>query len=408
MIKRSLRAGGRPQWPPSAFSLLLALTLLAGCASPSVPAHVTPTSAPTIAATDVPSLPPTTLERAWGNVTIHVLPSALPDNRVFVFENAATPDGQWLVGANEPRDFITNTTRLSYIVLYNVVNQQMRTIRALLHPHSQILSISLDDDWIAWSEADDQPNFFDWTLFVYNRQSGQTRQLAQAVQVNGQPVQGPAPLPVVNHGRVVWGQAMGPVSPQALTNAVVRMEDLTTGQVTTLATRAGNPFLVWPWIAWGQITTGSNGYVMLKNLETGRSMQLQAEPAGLWMSGTSLAYDNTTSVYLIQDITQGTDHSQQLATAANEADHLQFVTLNDRLVAWSQYTVTQVWDRAQRRLVILPVTNGESDSWVDGRTLVWLQPESKAQQDQDSRNNLIPTPTYNVIDTTTLPAASGS
>jgi hypothetical protein len=353
-------------------------------------------------------LAPTTLQKAWGNVTIHALPSALADNRVFVFDNAATPDGQWLIGTNDPRDFINNTTRLPYAVLYHVGTKQIVTMRALLHPHSQILAASADDHWVVWSEADDAPDFFDWTLFAYDRKSGQARQLAQATLDNGQPVHGPSPMPVIDHGKLVWGQPIGLVSPDTLDNAVVRMEDLATGQTTTLATKAGNPYLAWPWVAWAQITTGSNGYVALKNLATGQTQHLQEQPSSMEIAGASLAYDDTTSVYLISDIAQGTDNQQSLATAANQVDHLQFVSLNDRLVAWSQNTVTQVWDRVQRRLVVLPVTNGESDSWVGGRTLVWLEPESKAQQDQDSRNNLIPTPTFNVIDTTTLPTAPGA
>jgi hypothetical protein len=56
-------------------------------------------------------------------------------------------------------------------------------------------------------------------------------------------------------------------------------------------------------------------------------------------------------------------------------------------------------------LVILPVKNGQSESWVGGRTLVWSEPETKGQQDQDARTNLLPTPTLNVVDTTTLPSA---
>lgn len=380
--------------------------LLAGCASSSVHTQTTPTPSVAATATTVPALPPTTLQKAWGNVTIHALPSALADNRVFVFENAATPDGQWLVGANEPRDFINNTTRLTYVVLYNISTHQIVTVHPLLHPKSQILAISVDDRWLVWSEADDQPDFFDWTLFAYDRKSGQTRQIAQAVSINGQPVQGLSPKPVLSNGRAIWGQAIGPISADSLSNAVVRIEDLATGQVTTLATKAGNPYLAWPWALWGQISTGSDGYVLLKNLENGQSAQLNEQPTGIGMAGTSLVYDNTTSVYFIQDITRGLDHPQVLATAANEADHLQFVTLDERLIAWSQDSATQVWDRAEQRLVVLPVTNGQSDSWVGGRTLVWLEPETKAQQDQDTRNNLIPTPTFNVVDTSTLPVLS--
>jgi hypothetical protein len=383
----------------------LLLTLLAGCETSRVTAQGTASAVATvpIPATFAPSRPPTTLQNAWGKVAIHTLPSALADNRVFVFENAATPDGQWLIGANEPRDFIKNTKRLSYAVLYNIATRKMVTIRALLHPKSQIIAASADDHWVVWSEADDQPNFFNWVLFAYDRQSGVTRQLAQAALVNGRPPSGPSPQPIVDHGRVIWGQALGPVSPNTLSNAVAQMADLTTGQVTTLATKAGNPHLAWPWVSWNQITSGSNGLVVLKNLETGQSAQLLAQPSGFALVGTSLAYDDVTSVYLVDNFPQNANHGRTLATALNEADHLQFVTLNDRLVAWSQDSVTQVYDRAEQRLVVLPVTDGQSDSWVGGRTLVWLQPESKTQQAKDVKSGLIPAPTFKVIDTTMLP-----
>ncbi len=373
------------------------LALLAGCDA---------AGAPTQGAT---ALPPRTVQiTPWGAVTLHQLPTALSDNRIFVFENAATPDGQWLLGANEPRDFIQNTTRLSSLVLYNGATGQLITVHALLHPHSQILGVSVDDRWIVWSEADDQPDFFDWALFAYDRQRRTVRQLAQATQVNGQPVAGPSPLPVVSHGRVVWGQAIGPLTPNSLSNAVVRMEDLeqlATGTVTTLASSAGDPSLAWPWIAWAQSTTDSEGYTALKNLETGQRLQLHQQPLSLGIAGKSLAYDDTSAVYLIDDITQDGVHAQLVAKAANEADHLQFVTLNDRLVAWAQESMTQVWDRTLRRLVILPVHDGKSESWVGGRTLVWSEPEAKGQQEQDARNNLLPTSTLNVVDTLTLPSA---
>src|SRR5258707_1771427 len=90
-----------PPWP----LLLLGLTLLllSGCAdstahralrTPPPPASVTPLP--------MPNQTPLDLQHAWGRVTIRRLPSALVNNRVFVFDNAAAPDGQWLLGCNEP------------------------------------------------------------------------------------------------------------------------------------------------------------------------------------------------------------------------------------------------------------------------------------------------------------------
>jgi hypothetical protein len=399
-------------WLNQPCSVLLFLLFLAACdgstaPQPSASATPLPSAAPTSPARLTPTptadIGPVDLKTAWGAAPIHRLPSDMGQQQVFVFENAATPDGHWLVGALEPRNFLHNTTRLSSLVLYNITSRQVQTLRPLLTPQSQIITVSVDEHWIVWSEAPDQPNFFDWTLFAYNRQSRQVKRLAQAVKVNGQAVPGPAPMPSVAHGMVLWGQPLGPVSPTTLENAVVKLENLATDSVTTLATRAGNPTgMSWPWVMWGQVTTGANGYIVLRNLSTRQEVQIQSQPGSVSIAGASMAYTDLKTIYLLDDFTQSTTN-YHVILSVSEPDHLQFITLNNRLIAWTQDTTTQVWDRTEHRLVTLPISNGKSDSWVGGHTLVWLDPESKAQQDQDTRDNLIPTPTFNVMDTNTLP-----
>src|SRR5579872_6971946 len=150
-----------PSW--NLISLLLAAVVtFAGCASNTVrSSQATPTLTPT---TTLPAptatvlcpycFAPLTLSQAWGNPAIRSLPSALPGNRVFVFDNAVTPGNQWLIGADEPRDFITNAgNRPSYLSLYNIQNGQLVHLRALLHPQSQVLAASAHDTWVVWSEA---------------------------------------------------------------------------------------------------------------------------------------------------------------------------------------------------------------------------------------------------------------
>lgn len=427
---RTSRVRGWPLRPPSwsLISLLLIVLLaLAGCASSTVRRpRATPTVTP--AATPAPTITqvnpaPLTLAQAWGHPTIHTLPLALPDNRVFVFDNAVTPDDQWLVGADEPRDFLTNTGhRPSYLSLYNIQSGQLVHLRALLHPASQVLAASADAHWVVWSEAADQPNFFDWTLFACDRQSGQVRQLAQAVTANGQAVPGPYPMPVVSAGRAIWGEAIGSMEFGPLTNAVVRLEDLASGQVTTPATGAGNPDLAWPWALWDQFdlssghansTTGQNpGYVVIKNLSSGQAERLADQPATIVIDGTSVAWNDISStpqssssdVSLINDITQGTNAYTQLVFGS---DTFQYVTLNERIVAWTAFSETEVYDRVERRLVTLPVTRGISAPWAGEHTLLWGDPESQSQQDYDTRHNLIPAGTLNIIDTSTLPVQTG-
>ncbi len=403
----------RPRRPHATLlGAILVATMLAGCSAP-FGTGTAPTRAPTATVWSPPPtatpIPVVTAQQAWGEIQYRKVPTALPDGRVFVFENAATPDGQWLVGEAEPRNFIENTTRPEFLVLYNVRTLEVKTLRQLQHPQSQILlGASLDGDWLAWAEADDNPTFFDWTLSVYNLRTGQSREVARAVRQGGKPVPGPWVAPIVSAGRLIWGQAVGPVGSDTLDNAVVRLEDLATGSVTTLATRAGAPQLEWPWAAWGQFgATNDEGYEVIRNLETGEEHRLDAKPASLAMAGTSMVYDDEKTAYLVDDFTHDPVQALAVARAIGLADYIQYVSLNDRLIGWIENEATRVYDRADRRLVDLPVTGHSSDSWVGGRLLIWTQPEPDDKQLYDSQHNLTPTPTLNVLDTTTLPVLGG-
>lgn len=329
---------------------------------------------------------------AWGSVRVHAIATAMPNNYVFVSDLAATSDGQYLIGSLEPRDFSDNTTRPSYLVLDNIATGALTTIRQLPNPQDQILAVGSDGDWIVWSEAADQPNFFDWTLFAYNRRSGMSTQLAAAIHQNGQAIAGPYPTPSVSHDKVIWAEATGPITTDNYDNAVVQLTDLPTRQTTTVAPRASAPSMSWPWAAWAQESSGSNGYVALKNLATGQTLQLPQQPVTVTLSGTSAAYDDVHSVNLLDDFTRDTAHPL-LLVQVSDPNHLQFVTLNDRIVAFQSDTTAWVYDRLERRLVVLPVAAQEITAFVSGRLLVWWGQAPAGQE-----------PTLQVVDTTTLPA----
>ncbi len=241
--------------------LTLALIVaLAGCAGST--ASVTPraTVTPTPRFTPLPTSPPEpnqtplTMQQAWGNVAVSTLPLVVDPNRYFIYDNVATPDGQWLVGVNQACNFIQNPGLPSYAVLYNVATRHLLTMQQLQQTQSQVLAASADANWVVWAEADDPPNFSDWTMFAYNRHTGQVQRLGQAVKgANGQAVAGPFSGPVVDQDHVLWSQVTAPGSGTNTQNSVVRLEDLTTGTVTTLATDAGGVAISWPWAAWNQL-----------------------------------------------------------------------------------------------------------------------------------------------------------
>ncbi|MEO7000228.1 MAG: hypothetical protein ABI068_00325, partial [Ktedonobacterales bacterium] len=251
------------------------------------------------------------------------------------------------------------------------------------------------------------------TMFLYDLDTGAVHELAHAPHVNGQPVHGPNTPPVVSKNHVIWSESLAPIqqgNDASLQNAVVRIEDLTTGQVTTLATKAGQSNLSWPWACWGQITSGSGGYVEFKNLVTGQQEQLHSQPATIALNGSSVVYDDSVSVYFIDDITKGANNPATIVQAnPAQEEHYEFVSLSDRLISWRQDDQQgTVWDRAQQRIVILPMTNPVQQplSWSGQHILVWFDPETQAQQTYDAQHNFTPTPTIDVIDTTTLPTTA--
>ena len=153
-----------------------------------------------------------------------------------------------------------------------------------------------------WSEDDAG---IDSALFAYNRDSGQLTQVAQA--------DGPATAleAAVDQGKLLWSQFIGPAGPSTLANSVVKLDDLTTGNTSTLATGAICANLAWPLAAWSQLQADGNGGLacgpgVIKNLVTGQTLPLAPGTAGPVISGTSVAYGDSQSVYLLNDETKST------------------------------------------------------------------------------------------------------
>ncbi len=286
-----------------------------------------------------------------------------------IFENAATPDGRYLLVGVQPRAF-PNTSAPSAIALYDISSGTLTMLHPLLTPGSQIISATANDRWIAWSEASDE-NDFAWTLFVADRRSGHVTQLAQAMRdASGQPYAGPAPQPCLLGDTLVWGQVIGPIAAPDLHNAVVRAMHLPDGAITTLATSAGAPSCGDPWVGWEQSDTGAPG-VVVRNMQTGKQRLFTISASSLALTGASMAYidGDLQAVHLIDDL--ATDATPiTIASGTN----LQFVSLSSRYVAWNAAGPAQAWDRAARRLItpaLLPGTT-LSATWAGADLLVWF------------------------------------
>lgn len=386
---------------------LVCMVGLVGCGAITKHASTPPATKATAAATSART--PLTLRQAWGKPTIHSLPLLLGTDRAFVFplsNGAATPDGQWLIGASQPRDFYTKASAPSYAVLYNVVTQQVVTMAQLRTSRSQIVGASADSDWVVWMEADDSPNYFDWTLYAFNRQTTQVQMLAQATKdASGSPVPGAFSGPFVDSGHVLWAQPKGDVS-QSIDNLVVREEDLSSGQTQTLATGDLVWGLSWPWADWGSVAPKANS-TTLANLATGQRLTIPTTGI-VALSGTSVAYlPDLSTIDILDNFTRGTSTPLTL-TPTTGVQSSWYLSLSQRLVAWSPTSgLTSsraiVYDRQLRRYVSLPTTNGgEGMTWTGGHLLVWTDP-----QPISNPSGLDPAGTIDVIDTSTLPTSIG-
>jgi hypothetical protein len=354
------------------------------------------------------------LAAAWGAPLIQRLPTLVDEGHRFVFGDAVTADGKWLVGSIEPRLIFAATNETPVIALYNVQTRETLRLHATRTPRSQLLGAASDGDWVIWSEATDALRNADWTMYAYNVATKQITQLAQADRLNGEAIAGTMPYPTMDHGLVVWAQATAGF-PADQPRSVVRMFDITTGAATILGDGI-DPHVAWPWVAWrdesGRDKVRANVPVSsdtlnVQNIETKKSLRIRGSAESLTLDGRALAICQSLSLHVVNDLNRGLGASTTILNV-NAPNHLQDVTMSARLIGWTQIGPAEVWDRLLRVFVELPIRNGQSATWVHGNTLVWLDPEPPKAQRDDVEKNLYPTPDINVIDVSTLPTKLAS
>lgn len=326
------------------------------------------------------------MTEAWGDVPIHSIATDLGHDRRFLFAGAATSDGEWLIGASQPREFSVEgkvTWGRSDAVLVRVSDGEVHRMAKLTTPLSQISFAASDGPWVVWMESDDNPYGYDWRLRLYDRDTGTSRELARAPHKHGAVLEGPWPVPWVSHDLVVWGQAIGPLTgDDPLRNAVVLEENLRTGERRTLADHAGLPAISWPWMAWG-VDEGTGAHTLVTNVETGQRERLKMAFHTLVLHGISAAWNTMDyhAVCLVDDLASGTVSRPILADADTTYE---WITLSDRAVGYFQQSLdpkvelgeepTQVYDRTLQVLVDLPIRVGFSATYALGPLVVWQTP----------------------------------
>jgi hypothetical protein len=353
------------------------------------------------------------LTTAWGAPPIHRLPTLIDAGHRFVFGDAVTADGKWLIGSIEPRLIFAATNETPVIALYNIETREILRLHATRTPRSQLIGAAADGDWVVWSEATDVLRNADWTMYAYNLTTKQAPQLAQADRVNGAPIDGAMPYPAMDHGLIVWAQATA-TSPTEQPRSIVRALDISTGAAMTLGSGA-DPTISWPWVAWRDESGRdkvrpdvpvASDTLHLQNLETQEALHVHGSAQSLALASGSLALCQTRALGLVDDLTKGLSAPATILTV-EAPNHLQDVTMSARLIGWTQVGPAEVWDRLLRVFVELPIRNGQSATWIHGNTLIWLDPQLPEAQKQDIESNLYPTPDIDVIDVATLPTKLG-
>lgn len=400
----------------AALCLLAVTLLLGGCVPAPSASHrsatQTPAWSPPPTTTPSPTPPPTrSFQQAWGNAAMTRLPTGLSSNQyIFQFANAATPDGQWLIGEVTSRHVHDATGFTPYLAAYNIHTRQIVRVHALSAPERGVNIVATDGTWFVWQEGNTrQEGVTDGVIRVYNWRTGAYRQYTQAMLGSL----------VVENGKSLWSQ-ITPNEPNAAAadqTAIVRLADLNAGTVATVATNATGAALAWPWVGWGvQTDSSGGGYLQFKNLVTGQTTQ-STPVVGQSIQG--LAYSLTLRGVTAFTISFGSevDEIPDVSRSAtlqmifdNHQPGIGPLSISGRLVAWGMSAgppIPLVFDSIQHALVTLPATTASQTyaAWTGDGLLVWYDSVSPAQRQADQTAGLQSLDTLCVVDTSALPTA---
>ncbi len=262
------------------------------------------------------------------------------------------------------------------------------------------------ENWIVWAQAPQEPGFFsDWELYAYNRADGSIKQLAKAAHnKDGLPVQGSDGSPTIDHGIVVWAEAVADAG-QPYQNTIKAL-DLASGQSRVLSAGGFAPRISWPYAAWLEIrdrpdTTDPQGksvqrtaVIVVLDLQHGTKMELVKpdRPVEFALYRDSIAWIGTKRDRIT--LTNVAETVVQALPLGRPSTVFEQLTMNDRLVAWLGGEQPQVWDRRKNNLITLGPHLSSGGQFVTNQHLVWFE-----QTDFSPQGSA----TINILDTSQLP-----
>ena len=285
-----------------------------GIATATTIPTTTPNTTPTLVPLPTPNPTPLDITSAWGNVTIRHIADTLDTNYGMSFDYASTPDGRHALVEILPSNFINAQKLPTFVGLYDFSTSNFTRIRQIPSVTGQMVKAAMDNRYTVWIETADQ-NISKWTMWLYDLQTQQIQQIGQnSTDTQGQPVNGSYPALSVSNGHLIWVQQTGEITLQDFSNNIIKLMDLTTRQIQTIATNAGSPVIAWPWVAYAQGDSKGNAVGVIKNVSISQTLQWHDDglrvQLDLAMSGHGIAYSlvagSSSNLEYIADFTQST------------------------------------------------------------------------------------------------------
>lgn len=293
---------------------------------------------------------------------------------------SVTPDATTALGFISRIDAIDNrpgvTREPTEVAIIDVATGRRRMIRTLPSTTHEAGHAAADARWFVWAERSSAALLTDWTLLAYDRNSDSVREVTRAPRSpDGRPM-GSWVSPRVDEGVLVWSESIPPTvaEPEPALPSRVMLVRLPDGAPEEVArSHGGGPWISWPYLAWIE-RRGERNTIVRRHLETGRSETVRGadDVTGVAIEGTATAWVDRPTGRLWLSETPGAE-PQLLAEPDQRDSPFQDLEMSERFVGWFSNTFPGVYDRRQRRVVIVDDI-GVSAGWhvaPRGNALRW-------------------------------------
>jgi hypothetical protein len=332
------------------------------------------------------------MTQAWPDAQVVSFEMFLPDNRAWL-PLAISEDG--MIAGSVPRQ--KAVPKPAELILFDPNTKQYETI-ATLDSTSQPVGVDINENWIVWSEVLDN-SYTNWNMHVYDRKTRKDQVVARSGKdAQGNGYHGPIWMPHLYQDEFVWSPATAQPTDKG-PSIVVQKYNIKTGKTDTLVERGGNPILTENFLAWNGPDENQNAAVFWNRGGESRQVTQGKSVSFFTTDGDSIAWSGLQR----QSGSQKTDRSddywelavidptgnERLIKKGPPEDALQFLTMSERILAWTAYKKVQVYDRKLDKIVTLSEKDAEyAQVYTNGDYLYWTLPIPQTEEErQQARQN---------------------